>query len=88
MLANQINSVIPGRTGGIMPQTALKYDAKVAANGKVELTIPLSPGTRITVFVVEEIEDVVYDLTQAAQSSLAFWDNPWDEKDWDNDTTG
>ncbi|HEY53392.1 MAG TPA: hypothetical protein G4N94_08045 [Caldilineae bacterium] len=71
-----------------MPQTALKYNAKVAANGKVELAVPLSPGTRITVFVVEEIEDVIYDLTQAAQSSLAFWDNPWDEKDWNNDTTG
>lgn len=71
-----------------MPRTALKYDVKVAANGKVELAVPLSPGTRITVFVVEEIEDVIYDLTQAAQSSLAFWDNPWDEKDWNNDTTG
>ena len=71
-----------------MPQTALKYDAEVAEDGRVELIVPLSPGTRITVFVVEEIEDVVYDLTQAAQSSLAFWDNPWDNEDWNNDTTG
>ena len=64
-----------------MPQAALKYDAEVAEDGRVELIVPLSPGTRITVFVVEEIEDVSYDLTEAAQSSLAFWDNPWDNDD-------
>ena len=69
-----------------MPQTALKYNAEVAEDGEVELAIP--PGTRITVFVVEEIEDVIYDLTQAAHSSLAFWDNPWDDEDWGDITSG
>ncbi len=71
-----------------MPQTALKYNAEVEEDGRVELIVPLSPGTRITVFVVEEMEDVSYDLTEASQSSLAFWDNPWDNEDWNNDKAG
>ena len=67
-----------------MTQTALKYDVKVQEKGRVELQVPFSPGARITVFVIEEPADNFSDLIMAAQSSLDFWDNPYDDEDWNN----
>lgn len=67
-----------------MPQTALKYDVEVIEEGRVELHGPFSPGERIIVFVVKETVDVVDDLLEAAQSSLDFWDNPFDDEDWND----
>jgi hypothetical protein len=64
------------------PHTALKYDVEVQERGKVELTVPFSAGARIAVFVVEESDDFS-DLVVASESSLGFWDNPYDEE-WDS----
>jgi hypothetical protein len=66
------------------PQTALKYDAEVADNGRVELEVPFPTGKRVTIFVVEQAKDQFADLLSAAQSSLGFWDNPYDDEDWNN----
>ncbi|MEN6449303.1 MAG: hypothetical protein ABFC96_02335 [Thermoguttaceae bacterium] len=70
-----------------LPQAALKYDAEVQEHGKLELTVPFSPGARVAVFVVEK-NDEFDDLTSAAQSSLAFWDNPMDDEDWNHAAPG
>ncbi|MCI0696260.1 hypothetical protein L0337_30185 [candidate division KSB1 bacterium] len=67
-----------------MTQTALKYDVKVQEKGRVELQVPFPPGAYITVFVIEEPADNFSDLILAAQSSLDFWDNPYDDEDWNN----
>jgi len=65
-----------------LPKTALKYDVEVTEKGRVQLQGPFSPGERITIFVVKEMTDLFDDLAQAAQSSLDFWDNPFDDEDW------
>ena len=69
------------------PQTALKYEVEVQEHGKLELTVPFSAGARVAVFVVEE-SDSFNDLVSAAQSSLGFWDNPYDDEDWNNAAPG
>jgi len=35
-----------------------------------------------------DIADDFADLTAAAQSSLDFWDNPWDDEDWNDAAPG
>jgi hypothetical protein len=67
-----------------IPHDALKYDVEVREDGRVELTVPLAPGTRIVVFVIEDTDEVLTELTGAAESSLAFWDNPLDDEDWND----
>ena len=73
-----------------MPQTALKYDVKVVEKGRLNLRVPLPVGARVTVFVIEEMKmierftDSFDDLLAASQSSLGFWDNPFDDEDWNN----
>ncbi|MBL7163653.1 MAG: hypothetical protein ISS57_13725 [Anaerolineales bacterium] len=63
---------------------ALKYDAEVLDDGRIELQIPFAPGSRITVFVIEEAREILDDLLSAAESSLDFWDNSYDDEDWNN----
>jgi hypothetical protein len=72
-------------TAPASPQAALKYEAEVREGGQVILTVPFPGGTRVVVFVVEEPGDDFADLTVAAQSSTAFWDNPFDDDDWNGD---
>ncbi len=67
-----------------MQQTALKYDTEVKDGGRLELDVPLAPGARVTVFVIESPNGVAQDLLLASQSSLEFWDNPLDDEDWNN----
>lgn len=67
-----------------MPKTALTYDVEVIEEGRVELQGPFLPGERVIIFVVKEVTDTFDDLLQAAQSSLDFWDNPFDDEDWNN----
>jgi len=67
-----------------MALTALKYDAQVTDEGRVELRVPFRPGAHVTVFVVEESAESFADLVAAAQSSLDFWDNSLDDEDWNN----
>lgn len=66
----------------MMPHTALKYEAEVKEDGRVELSVPYPPGARVIVFVIEGSEDPFDDLALASQSSLGFWDNPFDDEDW------
>jgi hypothetical protein len=67
----------------MLAQTALKYDVEVNKDGQVELTVPFPAGARVTVFVFGS-EDSFVDLMNAAESSLAFWDNPYDDEDWNS----
>ena len=63
-----------------LPQTALKYDAEVRDHGRVEITVPFAPGARVVVFVIVPPQESFDELVAATQSSLAFWENPWDEE--------
>ncbi len=67
-----------------MSQKALKYDIEVMEKGRVELQVPFSPGSHVTVFIVEKPKDIFHDLLDASQSNLDFWDNPFDDEDWNN----
>ena len=67
-----------------MSQTALKYDTEVMDGGRVELSVPLPAGVHITVFVIEEAADPFNDLVSASESSLNFWNHPFDDEDWNN----
>ena len=68
-----------------MSSKAFRYDVNVAAQGQVEVYVPLRPGSHVTVFVIETPGDPFGDLVQAAHSSLEFWDNPFDDEDWNDD---
>ncbi len=67
-----------------MSQQALKYDIEVTEKGRVELPVPFIPGSRVTVFVIENPSDTFDDLLNASQSSLEFWDNQFDDEDWND----
>ena len=64
--------------------TALKYDAEVKDQGRLELSVPFPAGAHVVVFVVREESDDFIDLTSASQTSLSFWNNPQDDEDWNN----
>jgi hypothetical protein len=69
------------------PHTALRYEVEVLDNGRLELAVPFSAGARVVVFVIEEPEgpdETLDDLVSAAETSLGFWDNPYDDEDWNN----
>lgn len=72
------------REGTPVPQNAYRYDASVGAGGKLELTVPLPPGTRVEVLVLTPEADAADDLSAAAGSSTDFWDNPEDDEDWND----
>lgn len=63
----------------MLAQTALKYDVELNKDGQVELTVRFPAGAHVTVCVVEAGESF-NDLVGAAQSSLDFWDNPYDDE--------
>jgi hypothetical protein len=70
-------------------KVAFKYDdVEVKEEGRVELSVPLPSGVRVTVFVIEESGEKFADLVSAARSSLDFWDNPLDDEDWNNAWAG
>ena len=68
----------------LLPQSALKYDTEVMEEGRVELKVPFPPGARVVVFVIQEAANVFDELLEAAQSSLDFWDNSFDDEDWND----
>ena len=68
----------------LFPQTALKYDTEVMEEGRVEIKVPFPPGAHVVVFVIQEAANVFDELLEAAQSSLGFWDNPFDDEDWND----
>jgi hypothetical protein len=65
---------------------AMKYEVTVQEDGRISLNVPFSPGKRVVVFVVQEqeIDDTFTDLVNASESSLSFWDNPYDDEDWND----
>jgi hypothetical protein len=67
----------------MMAQTALKYDVQVQQDGRVELDVPFPEGAHVTVFVIES-GDTFNDLLVASESSMDFWNNPLDDKDWND----
>ena len=64
----------------------IKLDEKmeVSDGGRLELENPISKGTRVVLFVVRESPDDFSDLTKASESTLEFWDNPIDCKEWND----
>jgi hypothetical protein len=66
-----------------MAHRAYKRSAEVLPGGKIEVSLPLPPGTRVEVVVLAEEEDWA-DLLDAAASSTGFWDNPRDDAEWNN----
>ena len=66
-----------------MMQKAIKLEATVNAEGKLELAVPLAPGTRVEIVVLPH-KETFDDLIQAAASSTDFWDNPLDDEDWND----
>ena len=66
------------------PQAALKYEVEVREQGRVEVHVPFAPGARVVVFVIPEPQESFSDLLAASESSLAFWDNPLDDEDWND----
>jgi hypothetical protein len=77
-----LRCIISAGVNPTTPHTALKYDAKVKQDGRVELQVPFPEGAHIVVFVIEAANDMFDDLLSAAQSSLDFWNNPYDDEDW------
>jgi hypothetical protein len=67
-----------------MSHRAYKLTAQVGEGGKLELTLPLPPGTRVEVVVLTEQDDEFQDLLRAATSTMDFWDNPADDAAWNN----
>jgi hypothetical protein len=65
-------------------QTALKYEAQVTPEGRIDLPVPLPAGSQVTVFIVQQAEDDFSDLVSASQTSMDFWDNPVDDEDWND----
>ena len=62
---------------------ALKYHSVVQENGTIKLSaVPLPKGSRVEVIILPEEES--FEMMQAAESSLKFWDNPVDDAIWNN----
>lgn len=65
------------------PQTALKYDVQVKEDKRVEFDVPFQAGVRVTVFVIPT-EESYEDLVTASETTLDFWNHPFDDEDWNN----
>ena len=62
----------------------MKFETEVREDGRLELAVPFAPGDRVTVFVVREQAESFDNLLAASQSTTDFWDNPYDDKDWND----
>ena len=67
-----------------MPFKTYKFDAEVLSGDTVEVTTPLPHGGRVEVLVIVPDADETADLMDAAASSTAFWDNPIDDREWND----
>jgi hypothetical protein len=68
--------------------SSIRVDAVVGPGGRLELSVPLPPGTAVQVIVSDTETDNCRDLIEAAQSSIGFWDNPLDDEDWNDAAPG
>lgn len=63
---------------------AFKYISEVDSNGRIRLPkLRLKRGTRVEVIILEH-EHNQNDLVKAAETTLAFWDNPIDDEVWND----
>lgn len=67
-----------------MSQQAYRFTGTIDPNGKVEIAVPLAPGTPVEILILTPAWDESADLVSAAGSSTGFWDNPLDDEDWNN----
>lgn len=67
-----------------MQRTAFTFETDIGPDGKLELNVPLAPGTHVEVMILAPERNGFEDLVAAAASSTAFWDNPMDDEDWNN----
>ena len=51
--------------------------------GRVAPSI-IPAGEYVAIVIGSEHTDTLDDLVTAAESSLDFWDNPYDDEDWNN----
>ena len=66
-----------------MAHRAYKVQAEVQAGGRIEVTVPLEPGSRVEVVILApEVDEFTY-LVEASASSMGFWDNTEDDSEWD-----
>jgi hypothetical protein len=65
-----------------MTGNAFKTAATIDPDGRLQLELPIPPGTRVEVIVFVPAPDDFSDLVSAAGSVLGFWDNPQDDEDW------
>lgn len=62
---------------------AYKYHSIVKENGTIDLpTIPLPQRARVEIITFPKGES--FEMMQASESSLKFWDNPIDDAVWNN----
>jgi hypothetical protein len=67
----------------------IETTATVTPDGKLMADVPadVAPGEHRVVVVIEDLateRDDASDLVSAASSTLAFWDNPYDDEDWND----
>jgi hypothetical protein len=60
----------------------LRYDLMVPSDGRIEVQVPMPAGSQITVYVVQQQDSALGELTASSVSSTGFWDNPADDEDW------
>jgi hypothetical protein len=65
-----------------MTGTAIKTAATVGPDGRLQVDVPLPPGTTVEVIVFVPAPDDFADLVSATSSVTGFWDNPLDDEDW------
>jgi hypothetical protein len=65
-------------------QLPLRFDLQVPPDGRVEVQLPLSAGSQVTLYVVEKSDADFNDLLAASTTSTDFWNNPEDDEDWNN----
>ena len=63
---------------------ALKFYVNIGENGKIDLPELGKLKGRMAEIIILPLEQSFEDLLSASQSSLGFWDNPIDDKIWNN----
>lgn len=63
---------------------AYTFSATITSDGKLDVPVPVAPGTPVNVVLLLPEEDETSDLVAAASTSLGFWDNPIDDEEWNN----
>jgi hypothetical protein len=62
----------------------LRFDSQVLPGGRIEVSVPLPPGSQVTIYVTQTPNAELNDVLQASISSTEFWDNPYDDEDWND----